>query len=82
MLMKIAEEMPRELQGVLACCNPVPPLVRQNANELWQLVKQARLVPLIKSEMPIKAPSRTFITRTEVTRDQNSSHKCPLYLRL
>ncbi|XP_075917279.1 exosome complex component 10-like isoform X2 [Petromyzon marinus] len=65
MLMKIAEEMPRELQGVLACCNPVPPLVRQNANELWQLVKQARLVPLIKSETPIKAPSRTFITRTE-----------------
>ncbi|XP_075920157.1 exosome complex component 10-like isoform X4 [Petromyzon marinus] len=65
MLMKIAEEMPRELQGVLACCNPVPPLVMQNANELWQLVKQARLVPLIKSETPIKAPSRTFITRTE-----------------
>ncbi|XP_075920144.1 exosome complex component 10-like isoform X2 [Petromyzon marinus] len=65
MLMKIAEEMPRELQGVLACCNPVPPLLRQNSNELWQLVKQARLVPLIKSETPIKAPSRTFITRAE-----------------
>ncbi|XP_078451714.1 exosome complex component 10-like isoform X2 [Lampetra planeri] len=65
MLMKIAEEMPRELQGVLACCNPVPPLVRQNANELWQLVKQARLIPLIKSETPIKTPSRTVINRTE-----------------
>ncbi|XP_061417445.1 exosome complex component 10 isoform X2 [Lethenteron reissneri] len=65
MLMKIAEEMPRELQGVLACCNPVPPLVRQNANELWQLVKQARLIPLIKSETPIKTPSRTIINRTE-----------------
>ncbi|XP_075920156.1 exosome complex component 10-like isoform X3 [Petromyzon marinus] len=57
MLMKIAEEMPRELQGVLACCNPVPPLVMQNANELWQLVKQARLVPLIKRlENPLFCP--------------------------
>merc|ERR1719300_2231742 len=30
MMMKIATELPREMQGILACCNPVPPLVRQH----------------------------------------------------
>jgi len=39
---------PREPQGIIACCNPVPPLVRQQVNELHLLVQQAREMPLLK----------------------------------
>uniref|UniRef100_A0A8D3DNI8 Exosome complex component 10 n=1 Tax=Scophthalmus maximus TaxID=52904 RepID=A0A8D3DNI8_SCOMX len=48
MMIKISEELPREPQGIIACCNPVPPLVRQQINELHSLVQQAREMPLLK----------------------------------
>ncbi|NXE10505.1 EXOSX protein, partial [Lophotis ruficrista] len=48
MLLKIAEELPKEPQGIIACCNPVPPLVRQQINELYLLIQQAREMPLLK----------------------------------
>ncbi|KTF75621.1 hypothetical protein cypCar_00022905 [Cyprinus carpio] len=51
MMMKIAEELPKEPQGIIACCNPTPPLVRQQINELHQLIKQARETPLLKAEV-------------------------------
>ncbi|XP_075459602.1 exosome complex component 10 isoform X2 [Ascaphus truei] len=51
MMLKIAEELPKEPQGVIACCNPIPPLVRQQINELYRLIQQARETPLLKSEM-------------------------------
>ncbi|XP_042551681.1 exosome component 10 [Dipodomys spectabilis] len=50
MMLKIAEELPKEPQGIIACCNPVPPLVRQQINEMHLLVQQAREMPLLKSE--------------------------------
>uniref|UniRef100_H2ZCV9 Exosome complex component 10 n=1 Tax=Ciona savignyi TaxID=51511 RepID=H2ZCV9_CIOSA len=42
MLLQIAEILPREAQGVLACCNPVPPLLRQHVLAVHQLVLEAR----------------------------------------
>lgn len=48
MLLQIAETLPREMQGILACCNPIPPLVRQHLNLLHQIVLKAREQPLIK----------------------------------
>uniref|UniRef100_A0A8C5QXY1 Exosome complex component 10 n=1 Tax=Leptobrachium leishanense TaxID=445787 RepID=A0A8C5QXY1_9ANUR len=54
MLLKISEELPKELQGIIACCNPVPPLVRQQINELSLLVQQGRETPLLKSEFSSK----------------------------
>ncbi|KAB0400140.1 hypothetical protein E2I00_010285 [Balaenoptera physalus] len=51
MMLKIAEELPKEPQGIVACCNPVPPLVRQQINEMHLLVQQAREMPLLKSEV-------------------------------
>ncbi|KAM5132574.1 exosome complex component 10 [Mantella aurantiaca] len=50
MMLKISEELPKEPQGIIACCNPVPPLVRQQINELILLILEAREVPLLKSE--------------------------------
>lgn len=38
----------RETQGILACCNPIPPLVRQSLNEIHSVIKDARDKPLIK----------------------------------
>lgn len=42
MLLQIAEALPREMQGILACCNPVPPLLRANLLELHQIILRAR----------------------------------------
>lgn len=47
MLLNIAETLPREMQGILACCNPIPPLVRQNLLKLHKIVLKAREQPLI-----------------------------------
>ncbi|KAF4528009.1 hypothetical protein B566_EDAN002192 [Ephemera danica] len=46
---KIAENLPREMQGILACCNPIPPLVRQNLGQLHRFILQAREQPLIQT---------------------------------
>ncbi|XP_065061459.1 exosome complex component 10-like [Rhopilema esculentum] len=43
MMLRIAEQLPREPEGVLACCNPIPPLVRQRVAEIYNLVKEARI---------------------------------------
>uniref|UniRef100_A0A6I8N230 Exosome complex component 10 n=1 Tax=Ornithorhynchus anatinus TaxID=9258 RepID=A0A6I8N230_ORNAN len=67
MMLKIAEELPKEPQGIIACCNPVPPLVRQQINEMHLLIQQAREMPLLKSEVatgmkkngPLPNPERT-----------------------
>lgn len=48
MLLQIAESLPREMQGILACCNPIPPLVRQHLNYLHQIILKARDQPIIK----------------------------------
>ena len=48
MLLNIAETLPREMQGILACCNPIPPLVRQNLLMLHKIILKAREQPLIK----------------------------------
>uniref|UniRef100_A0A3B5L6H9 Exosome complex component 10 n=1 Tax=Xiphophorus couchianus TaxID=32473 RepID=A0A3B5L6H9_9TELE len=59
MMIKISEEMPKEPQGIIACCNPVPPLVRQQVNELHLLVQQGREMPLLKAEVPLFGPHDT-----------------------
>ncbi|XP_061908212.1 exosome component 10 [Entelurus aequoreus] len=68
MMSKISEELPKEPQGIIACCNPVPPLVRQQVNELHLLVQEAREMPLLKAEIPVqKTKGLTPIKKPEVT---------------
>ena len=38
----------REPQGIVASCNPVPPLVRQNLHDMYATIKEARQQALIK----------------------------------
>ncbi|CAH0556935.1 unnamed protein product [Brassicogethes aeneus] len=49
MLLQIAESLPREMHGVLACCNPIPPLVKANLLDLHHIVLKARDQPLNKA---------------------------------
>lgn len=42
MLLKISEMLPKESSGILACCSPIPPLVRQCLHEIHHIVKKAR----------------------------------------
>ncbi|XP_034255209.1 exosome component 10 [Thrips palmi] len=48
MLLHISELLPREIQGILSCCNPIPPLVRQHLIEMHQIILRAREQPLVK----------------------------------
>lgn len=49
MMVQICRTLPREVQGILACCNPIPPLVRTYLLELHQIVLRAKEQPLVKS---------------------------------
>lgn len=42
MMFQIAENLPREATGVIGCCNPVPPLVKQHLMDIHRLVLIAR----------------------------------------
>ena len=52
MLLQIAELLPREMQGLLACCSPVPPLLRAHLAAVHKLVLAARSITatLVSSE--------------------------------
>ncbi|XP_033825559.1 exosome component 10 [Periophthalmus magnuspinnatus] len=93
MMNKISEELPKEPQGIIACCNPVPPLVRQQVNELHLLVQQAREMPLLKAEIvaqknkgltPVKKPEVTLFGPHDTSRVSESdipqflSHEMPV----
>ncbi|XP_005994065.1 exosome component 10 isoform X1 [Latimeria chalumnae] len=67
MLMKIAEELPKEPQGIVACCNPIPPSVRQQVNELHLLVQQAREIPLLKTEILAREKKKGLVPKPERT---------------
>ncbi|KAJ3210590.1 exosome nuclease subunit [Dinochytrium kinnereticum] len=41
MLMNLATDMPKDVAGVLSCCNPVPNLVRLYASDLALLIEKA-----------------------------------------
>lgn len=48
MLFQISEQLPREAQGVLACCTPIPTLVRQQLQEVFMLVQEAKQTQITK----------------------------------
>ncbi|KHJ89810.1 HRDC domain protein, partial [Oesophagostomum dentatum] len=48
MMLNIAESLPRELQGIIHCCNPVPPLVKESLHELHKMIFKCRDLPLVE----------------------------------
>lgn len=57
-LLQISSVLPREMEGILACCNPIPPLVKSNLLELHRIILQAREQPLIKVKKKCKQSIR------------------------
>uniref|UniRef100_A0A674CY91 Exosome complex component 10 n=1 Tax=Salmo trutta TaxID=8032 RepID=A0A674CY91_SALTR len=69
MMIKISDILPKEPQGIIACCNPVPPLVRQQINELHILVQQAREMPLLKVRHDtVKDPGHLTVAQQKACR--------------
>ncbi|XP_046613866.1 exosome component 10 [Neodiprion virginianus] len=71
MLLNIAESLPREMQGILACCNPIPPLVRQNALSLHKIILKAKEQPMVKpileDDIRQRMTQRNQVTDLETT---------------
>jgi exosome complex exonuclease RRP6 len=42
MMFQLAEILPREIEGIIACCTPVPTLLRQQIQEVNRLIQIAR----------------------------------------
>lgn len=75
MMLQISESLPREMQGILACCNPIPPLVRQHLHTLHQIILKAREQPLVKPILETaEAIHRTAYANVK---DYNSKLHCP-----
>ncbi|UJR25986.1 hypothetical protein I4U23_007334 [Adineta vaga] len=72
MLLQISEILPREPQGVRACCNPVPILVQHNLHEIHQIILLVRDIPL--TEEPREQQSAPL---TPILYDPENVLNCP-----
>lgn len=45
---QLAEILPREVEGIIACCTPVPTLLRQQVQEVHRLIQTARNSTAVK----------------------------------
>jgi hypothetical protein len=75
MMLQIAESLPREMQGILACCNPIPPFVRQNLLALHRIILEARDQPLVKVNTPL---SSLFLCQLELFIFDRLTGQCAL----
>ncbi|XP_058118506.1 exosome component 10 [Anopheles ziemanni] len=77
MALDIASKLPREMQGILACCTPVPSLVRQNLHQLHQIVLKARdLAPVAKIQPNVEQQADTR-HKIQTMYDFNNPLVCP-----
>jgi exosome complex exonuclease RRP6 len=73
-------------QGILACCNPVPPLVKQNLQTLHMIIFNARNKPLESlpvSSLSLTASSSSSALDSQLSNDTDYNEnplKCPLDL--
>jgi len=74
MMLQIAEVLPREQQGVLACCNPIPPLVRQQLMEIHKIILTAREKSLVQAE---PQQVQVDVSRREQNIDLDNTLHCP-----
>ncbi|XP_063696904.1 LOW QUALITY PROTEIN: exosome complex component 10 homolog [Culicoides brevitarsis] len=76
MMLQISEVLPREMQGILACCNPLPPLVKQHLHILHQIILKAREQSLVK---PIEVDVHQINREAAISnhRDQENPLYCP-----
>ncbi|CAG9538200.1 unnamed protein product [Cercopithifilaria johnstoni] len=79
MMLQIAEVLPREMQGILACCSPVPVHVKQELHVLHEIINTSRDQPLVKR--PIYASNVGSLTLEGVTSQLNKMNAVKAMLR-
>ncbi|KAH9376512.1 hypothetical protein HPB48_006597 [Haemaphysalis longicornis] len=77
MILEISEILPREQQGIVACCNPCPPLVRQNLNELHRIILKAREMPLNQKNPVLEESSWPVAAQLDLDSVLHSVHDRP-----
>ncbi|CAL1281683.1 unnamed protein product [Larinioides sclopetarius] len=77
MMLQIAEALPREQQGILACCNPIPPLVKQQLNELHSIILRANESSLKQLEQMELEQKAQVQKQTNHQIDLSSFIHCP-----
>ena len=80
MLLKICTELPREMQGILACCNPVPPLVKQNLHTLHLIILKARAKVLQAVDTDLSSSQYSNAVVGNENEYNENPLKCPLDL--
>ncbi|KAL6735367.1 hypothetical protein Aduo_005817 [Ancylostoma duodenale] len=82
MMVTIAETLPRELQGILHCCNPVPPLVKECVHDLHKMLFKCRDLPLIEYKDDVADENFEEIIRRRKLRGKYTKENilfiCPL----
>ncbi|CAG0902592.1 unnamed protein product [Darwinula stevensoni] len=73
MLLGISETLPREMQGILACCNPIPPLVRSHLLTLHHIILKAREQSLVT----VDKDEDLQVTESRPLLDMNNEMYCP-----
>ncbi|XP_073955663.1 LOW QUALITY PROTEIN: exosome component Rrp6 [Choristoneura fumiferana] len=61
MLLQLAETLPREVQGVSACCSPMPPFVKQNLIAIHRMLLSCRELPVEPQLYPMPAGIHSVI---------------------
>ncbi|CAH2034888.1 unnamed protein product, partial [Iphiclides podalirius] len=62
MLLALAETLPREMQGVNACCSPMPPFVKQNMMIIHRMLLSCRELPLEPQLFHMPQSIRNMVT--------------------
>ncbi|XP_069188614.1 exosome complex component 10 homolog [Procambarus clarkii] len=75
MLLQITEVIPKEMQGVLACCNPIPPLVKTELLTIHTIIREALVQPLIDIKNTA-IEGQLPIGTTQSTYDSNANFIC------
>ncbi|KAM3969051.1 exosome component Rrp6 [Aphomia sociella] len=71
MMLALAENLPREVQGVNACCNPMPPFVKQNLITIHRMLLSCRELPVEPQLFQMPSSIRNMVNASHLTNAYN-----------
>jgi hypothetical protein len=79
MLFNIVEKLPTESPAVVACCNPIPPLVRLHANDIATLIgdalEESKTAPLESVQFIAQPPREPSHMRFDDSSDEATDNE-------